>query len=151
MARLPTNLDARKVAYLENCLARPPLALSFPTRSSSFGLPRIGVRRVYSFFPRTSSLFLQKSPKKCKKLQKAAKKCQKRTIFGKIGTKTPFKTPEPRQNGFKTARNTEKSPENALLARARAHADGRRLRRGRRRSSLTEETKPDNEQYEALR
>ncbi|MCI6981290.1 MAG: hypothetical protein MR894_03670, partial [Akkermansia muciniphila] len=71
--------------------------------------------------------------------------------FGKIGTNTPFKTPEPRQNKSETARNAAKSPENAPLARARAHADERRLRRERRRSSHAEETKPDNEQYEALR
>ncbi|MGN0810830.1 MAG: hypothetical protein ACI4PY_04955, partial [Akkermansia muciniphila] len=59
----------------------------------------------------------------------------------------PFKTPEPRQNGFKTARNAAKSPENALLARARAHADERRhLAKGR----LPEGTKEEETHFPSI-
>ena len=122
MARLPTNRDARKVAYLENCLARPPLALSFPTRSSSFGLPRIGVRRVYSFFPRTSSLFLQKSAKKCRKLQKSAKNGP---FSAKSAQKHPSRRPKRGKTGSKLPETQQKAPKTPLT-RARAHADERR-------------------------
>ncbi|MDD6813474.1 MAG: hypothetical protein PUD60_03655, partial [Akkermansia muciniphila] len=79
--------------------------------------PYRGAQSLLLFLPNVKLIFAKIG----KKVQKAAKKCQKRTIFGKIGTKTPFKTPEPRQNGFKTAQNAAKSPENALLVRAREH------------------------------
>ncbi|MCI6981772.1 MAG: hypothetical protein MR894_06150, partial [Akkermansia muciniphila] len=67
--------------------------------------------------------------------------------FGKIGTNTPFKTPEPRQNKSETARNAAKSPENAPLARARAHADERRhLAKGR----LPEGTKEEETHFPSI-
>ena len=136
MARLPTNLDARKVAYLENCLARPPLALSFPTRSSSFGLPRIGVRRVYSFFPRTSSLFLQKSAKKCKKLQKSAKN-------GPFSAKSAQKHPSRRPNRGKTSQKLPETQKKApKTPRARGHTQSSATGKGDFRRRSTNSTTP---------
>ena len=138
MARLPTNRDARKVAYLENCLARPPLALSFPTRSSSFGLPRIGVRRVYSFFPRTSSLFLQKSAKKCKKLQKSAKN-------GPFSAKSAQKRPSRRPNRGKTRSKlpeTQQKAPKTPLSHAREHTQSSATGKGDFRKRATNSTTP---------